>query len=247
MYIDLHANKQYYDNFPESDSIMEDKVKLWWKSAIDFVFQNIDLNNKDILEIGAGKGALEQRLPFEPQKIVFTEISLARVRDNRYKYYFPNKNFAVLNDANHICFKGKTFDIIILINVMMMVKYKEKTIKEYIKLLKNKGYVIIVEVLTDNIFYQINRRLSSKYKKLRVQNINYKEVEDICFKNNMLKKKYWYFFSILLLPFFKKRHDNFLIQKAHKFVGKVDSFLLNRFPQLTKQAVLCSVVLKKNK
>jgi ubiquinone/menaquinone biosynthesis C-methylase UbiE len=226
---------------------MEDKVKLWWKSSTDFIFQHIDLNNKNILEIGAGKGALEQQLPFEPQKIVFTEISLARVLDNRYKYYFPKNIFAVLNDANHACFKHKTFDIIILINVMMMVKNKEKTIKEYIKLLKNNGHVIIVEVLTDNIFYQINRKLSSKYKKLKIQNLNYKEIENICKKNNMLKKRYWYFFSILLLPFFKKGHDNFLLQKAHKFVEKIDSFLLNRFPQLTKQAVLCSVVLKKNK
>jgi len=116
MHIDLHVNKQYYDNFSESDSIMEDKVKLWWKSSIDFIFQNIDLNNKDILEIGAGKGALDQRLPFEPQKIVFTEISLARVLDNRYKYYFPNKSFVVLNDANHVCFKHKTFDIITVVS-----------------------------------------------------------------------------------------------------------------------------------
>jgi len=129
MHIDLHVNKQYYDNLSESDSVIEDKVKLWWKSSIDFILQNIDLNSKDILGIGAGKGALEQRLPFEHQKIVFTKISLAKFLCNRYKYYFSHKFFAVLNDANHVCFKHKTFDIIILINVMMMVKDKEKQFK----------------------------------------------------------------------------------------------------------------------
>jgi len=127
---------------------------------------------------------------------------------------------------------------------MMMVKDKEKIIEEYLKLLKNNGYVIIVEFLTNNLFYQINRKLSSKYKKLKIKNISYKEFENIFKKNTVGKKRYWYFFSILLLPFFKKSHNNLLIQKLHKFVEAIDSSLLNRFPSLTKYAVLCSMVLK---
>ena len=71
------------------------------------------------------------------------------------------------------------------------------------------------------------------------------ELKNICKRNDVVKKKCWYFFSILLLPFFAEGHSNFLMKKVHNLIEKLDSLLLDRLPRLRKNAVLCSVVLKK--
>jgi len=78
----------------------------------------------------------------------------------------------------------------------------------------------------DNIFYQINRRLSSTYKKLRVQNINYNEIENICEENNMLKKRYWYFFSIFVYPAGKPMIPHLL--RCQEFAVNCYGFTLER-------------------
>jgi len=242
--MDLKANQQYYDNFPEHISIREDRIKLWWREAIRFTFQDIVLNDKAILEIGAGKGFLERLYPFTPKLLIYTEISFKRFRMNRYKRLFPDRSIGVFNDANVPCFKKELFDYIIFVNCLMFIKNKVELIEQYKLFLKEEGYILIIEPLDGNPFYRIRKKFSPEYDKVRTENMTYDDIEAICRNSIIVKKGYFYFLSILTASLLLKFPDNPLIEKFHRFWENIDKCLL-KIHKMQRRAVLAGVVVKK--
>ena len=169
MTIDPNKNRKYYDHFSGSDWKREDDAKVFWKQAIDFTFEGIGLNDKVVLEIGAGKGFLSKWFPaVKPKKIVYAEMSTNRIQACSYRYDLETESLGVINDGNQHCFKRDTFDIILLINVMMMINDKVEMVKRYQTLLKKRGVIAVIEVLDGNWFYRMNKIVDAKYKQLKI-------------------------------------------------------------------------------
>lgn len=242
--MDLKINQRYYDNFSEHISIREDRIKLWWKEAIRFTFQDIVLSEKVILEIGAGKGFLEVLYPFTPERLMYTEISFNRFRMNKYKRLFPDRSVGVFNDANFPCFQPERFDYIIFINCLMFIENKVELIEQYKLFLKKNGSIIIMEPLDGNPFYKIRKKFSPEYDKVRMKNITYNDIERICRKSITVKKRYFFFLSILTASLRLKFPDNMLIKTFHHCWETIDKYIL-KVRKMQQGAVLACVVIKR--
>jgi SAM-dependent methyltransferase len=244
MALDFKINKLFFDNYPENISIREDRVKIWWKEAINYTFKDITLNQKVILEVGAGKGILASFYPFEPAMLIYTDISFKRFKMNRYKKLFSDNSFGISNDINFPCFKEDTFDIIVIMNCIPFVENKVECVEYYKTLLRKDGCIVIIELMQDNPFYKIRKKISSEYKKISIKSITYKEVEKICRNSITIKKKYFYFLSILTASLLLKFPENVIVKKIHRFGEAIDKYLL-KVEKMQRWAVLACVVIKK--
>ena len=121
---------------PDSEYTIE---KRW-----NFINQNLKLgiNNKmRILDAGCGYGIYVQKCSAYASEVIgidiFKEhlnIAKARKKDNTY---------FILNTAEHLAFKDDSFDAIICIETLEHIPSDEKAVKEFSRILKTGGILII--------------------------------------------------------------------------------------------------------
>jgi len=130
---------------------MNNAVRRWLQRNVELkVFQrflkkqNIDLNNKAILDAGCGSGYSTEIISkiFNPSKIIAfdlmpEQIKLAQKRRTDAVFY--------TGDINKIKFPDNTFDAVFIFGVIHHVCSWKKALKEISRVLKNRGSLLIEE------------------------------------------------------------------------------------------------------
>ena len=130
---------------------MNNAVRRWLQRNVELkVFQrflkkqNIDLNNKAILDAGCGSGYSTEIISkiFNPSKIIAfdlmpEQIKLAQKRRTDAVFY--------TGDINKIKFPDDTFDAVFIFGVIHHVCSWKKALKEISRVLKNRGALLIEE------------------------------------------------------------------------------------------------------
>lgn len=152
----MHKTKQeiksiYYSFAPDVDTkAVDSKLRIqreWHKEKLINIFQNLDLNNKKILDIGCGSGGLTFKLfkslrnsevigvDFNEKAIKSANIRLKREKLKKLKF--------MSGDAENIVFNDNEFDIVIALDMLDHLFDPEKCLINIRKILKKNGYAII--------------------------------------------------------------------------------------------------------
>lgn len=101
------------------------------------------LKNQNVLDLGCGYGALSKTLGDFKAKVTSAEVNEKSIGFAK-KFLSSNKNIKVIKIAEEkLPFKDNEFDVVILFDVIEHVKNPEYTIQESIRVLKNKGLLIV--------------------------------------------------------------------------------------------------------
>ena len=115
---------------------------------------NFNLQDKDILEIGAGISLFAEKLS-EKNHLVLTDINETLLKQN-----LQNCDLVVA-DAENLPFPDKSFDFICLVGVLHHLPHQAKGIKELKRVLKENGKIFISEPTrwSVNLIYYLGRKL----------------------------------------------------------------------------------------
>ena len=161
-------------NLLDKDFIMKREASLYLK-----LLENIDTNNKNILDVGCGRGggvALYKKY-FNFKNVYGCDITDVNIDYAKSKH--KDINFKVAN-AENLTYDKNTFDIITNVESMSLYIDQSKFLKNVIKLLKSDGLFICTDCSyrTLETFYK-NKHL---FKSIEVKDIT-DNVATACLKN----------------------------------------------------------------
>jgi ubiquinone/menaquinone biosynthesis C-methylase UbiE len=161
-------------NLLDKDFIMKREASLYLK-----LLENIDTNNKNILDVGCGRGggvALYKKY-FNFKNVYGCDITDVNIDYAKLKH--KDINFKVAN-AENLTYDKNTFDIITNVESMSLYIDQSKFLKNVIKLLKPDGLFICTDCSyrTLETFYK-NKHL---FKSIEVKDIT-DNVATACLKN----------------------------------------------------------------
>jgi len=115
-----------------------------------------------VLDFGCGSGAVLPLLTGLANRVVGVDINLTPYRALSHHFSFPN-GAEVYETKDHPLsrFSDKTFDVIISLDVLEHVDNLQDVCAELCRITKPGG-MIIVSGPTENLFYQIGRRIAGK-------------------------------------------------------------------------------------
>lgn len=190
-------------NLLDKDFIMKREASLYLK-----LLENIDTNNKNILDVGCGRGG---GVALYKKYFNFKDVSGCDITDANIDYAkskHKNINFKVAN-AENLTYDKHSFDIITNVESMSLYINQTKFLKNIVKLLKPNGLFICTDCSYRSLetFYK-NQHL---FKSVEVKDIT-ANVATACLKNieeyskwqdskaktftlGMLKEKYENYYS----------------------------------------------------
>lgn len=115
--------------------------KDWWwfvgrHDLISKIFSTLRLENNRVLEIGCSSG--------ENSKIFNGSINYYGIDISLNAIKRGNSNNLILSDANHIPFFDKTFDVVLLLDVLEHIEDDVSTIREAHRILKDGGFMLVL-------------------------------------------------------------------------------------------------------
>jgi len=115
---------------------------------------SFDLQDKDILEIGAGISLFADKL-VEKNRVVLTDINITLLNQ------CSDSCDLVVTDAEKLPFADKSFDFVYLVGVLHHLPDQTKGLKEIKRVLKEEGKVFISEPTkwSVNLIYYLGRKL----------------------------------------------------------------------------------------
>lgn len=132
--------KTYYETDTEYFDILDDN---FYKNMDEYtqLLQPEYFKNKKVLDAGCGSGAFTHWLSENyGSKVTGVDLAPYAIKEAKKKY----KGRFLVADIAAIPIKARTFDTILLYDVLEHVVYPEKVFKELHRLLKKGGTIIIV-------------------------------------------------------------------------------------------------------
>ena len=240
---------EYYDKYwldVNKDKQEKSDLRDYEEEAREYVFDFlkkhfISLRNKNVLEIGPGRGYDVLEFAKNNAKVIAIDISKNSLNSTNelLKTNKLSKNVRLIEmDANNLKFKKNQFDIIFILSTLMHLNHS-KVIKKCIEILKNNGVLVSIEPINENILIKIYRKIFSDFEKLNPNYLKYKDLISISKFFNKSYIKVFYLFSFLSLIF---RENKFLYKISSKFLKILEKSLLKIFPSLEKKCWLSASI-----
>ena len=122
-------------------------------------------NLGEALEIGCGTGLYTETLKNNAKYVTATDFSKEMVDSaKKLRGNFKNVKYEMADSMN-LKFKGKSFDTVVMANLLHIVKDPEKVIKESNRVLKNKGKIIITHFAIDELSFINKIKMSLRFLK----------------------------------------------------------------------------------
>ncbi len=126
--------------------------RLWQREPlIRKLLSCINLNDKTVLDIGAGGGLTSRKLILKyadsSTLYVAVDISFAALRNNRALNLHTNSTYIVCSDDYALPFKKETIDVICYFGVLHHTRNKANNIQKDRKLLNCTGYMMLAEAV----------------------------------------------------------------------------------------------------
>jgi SAM-dependent methyltransferase len=184
-------------NYPGLELENFDKAVIWRKYIYFFIKKYI--NNKDILEVGAGIGSFTRNYEKNAKDVTLTEL------DNSYfnllSKQFSNKKIKVVKSLiNEI---NGSFDTILYLNVLEHIEKDVQEINSALEKVKSNGYLIILVPAHNKLYSKFDEAVGhfkryemNFFDKLEPKNA---KIENLCYLDSI-----GYFLYFLNKIFFKE-------------------------------------------
>jgi len=205
--------------------------------AIAFI-DKIPGENTLLLDAGCGRGGNTEKLRQLGFKTTGIDISAEDIEIAKSK--FPENNFFQHDLNDRLPFEDGTFDVIFSNSVLQYIQW-QKVIKEYKRILKPDGQIMLLENLQGNPLAKVYRtimKLTKSYKQYYVplKHVSYKEL--VLFDENFDKVdfKFCVLFSTAsnVIPDTNKFYMRAIRKKLKYVLVKMENGLLKSFPSLYK-------------
>lgn len=163
--------------YDDDDIVLLDKYDKNNKYALQLyhhIICNIDTKDKDILEVGCGRGGGASYIArcLGPKHVTGIDITKRSIKFDKNKYKdIENLRFKV-GDAHNIPFADNTFDIIINVETSHHYKNFTKFLSETKRVLRPKGYLLITD-------YRISQNVSQFKSDITKSSMNIIDEQDI--------------------------------------------------------------------
>ncbi len=218
-------------------------------ASFRFLFDFFEKEGKEktVLDYGCGNGVHTVWLAKKCKKVIgidLSKTSLEIAKRRIKREHLENKAEFILMDCENMKFPDNYFDIIFDGGTFSSLDI-DKALVEIWRVLKPGGYLVGIETLGHNPFFNLKRKINKIFGKRTEW-----AVEHI-FKMSDLEKTEQYFerveclffhlISCLVFPFLKMPFG----KKLLKIFEKIDSFLVKKFPFLKKYSFKIVFVFKK--
>jgi len=149
------------------DSLYAEERHSWtynWFSEVDgpLILSALTRKSLDVLDVGCGSGRLmevfcHQKAP--PKLLVGVEISRAGIASAHRRLNLPFTHF-LRCDAEHLPFRGRSFDIVVCVGVLPHVVHPKILLKEVLFVARNMGKVIVTTANSVGAGFMLGRVLS---------------------------------------------------------------------------------------
>ena len=134
------------------------KIYRSWKEIqerkYEQILENVDLRNKKILDIGSGNFYLEK---FLSKKGIEADVTSLDIETTDSEFPF------VLADGNRIPFKDSTFDIVVSIDTMHLIKSND-----FRRVLKSNGFAMLSIFFNRENYDEKKNMLKAKIKDFEI-------------------------------------------------------------------------------
>jgi len=148
---------EQFDDLNSYQELMSRPYFQYLKSKICQHILALDLKNKDILEVGAGRSIFA---------VIFDNSNQVTLSDINEKLLSQNENkfLSVVADAENLPFKDNSFDFVYAIGLIHHLPNQAKGLQELKRITKSDGRIFISEPTkwSLNLIYYLGRRLLLK-------------------------------------------------------------------------------------
>lgn len=231
-------NEKEYHNNRYSKEVRQKAQKFYSiekesRNYFNYQIQS-DVKNKKILELGCGKNSHAFNIAKKGGKVYGIDISEVAIEYSKNKIkelnLGNNASFAVMN-AEELDFDNDLFDKIIGSSILHHLNL-EKAIPELSRVLKNNGIAVFIEPLGHNLFINLYRKITPKYRTEDEHPFLIKDFELLSKNFNKIEINYFHLTTLFAVPFRKFP----LFKSILKIFQNFDKFLFKFLPFLRKQA-----------
>jgi ubiquinone/menaquinone biosynthesis C-methylase UbiE len=229
-------NYGYASARPGSDTLSlekRDETNRYFIQLYNHVVQEVPLKDRDVLEIGSGRGGGADFVSryLKPRSMIGVDLSRKAV-DFCNKTYTPPVLSFVNGDAEVLPFKQSSFDIVMNIESSHCYNSMENFLNEVRRVLKPNGYFLFADLRDDDQIEQLMLELkASQLKLVHHEDITKNIIHALHLDSQNRMKK------------FKKFVPSFLLDSFQEFAGTKESRIYQRF--LTKKTLYYSFVMQK--
>ena len=165
---ELHESFDNIANiYDETRAIPDTILKEFYEKLIK---KGINFNNSIILDGGIGTGrTILPLLVYDIDLLGLDKsIEMLNILKNKYSVSENKKKITlIVGDISYIPFKESSFDIVILIQLLHLVKNRKEVINEVMRVLKPNGFLVIGGLTSPALASKVYKKyisLSSKYR-----------------------------------------------------------------------------------
>ena len=157
----------------------EDQKDRYSAQLYHFVATGIDIKGKNVLEVGCGRGGGLSYVHryLSPNKVTGIDLNAKAIEFCEKNYVGDNIDF-VQGNAQKLCFKDHSFDVVINVESSHRYPQMDEFIKEVYRVLKPGGHLLFTDF-----------RLSNELDKLNTQfqNHNFTKIKDEIITPNVIE------------------------------------------------------------
>lgn len=176
----LNYGYEYLDSNKEPLQLNEiDEKERYCLQLYHTTVADVDLKNKNILEVGCGRGGGASYITryLKPKSYIGLDMSKEVIKFNNKYHKMPGLSFEVGN-AQELPFEDQSFDAIVNVESSRSYNDIDAFISEVYRVLRPKGYLLFADIRTE----EENEMLRERFKK-----VGLKVVKEINIIQNVVK------------------------------------------------------------
>jgi ubiquinone/menaquinone biosynthesis C-methylase UbiE len=171
----------------DSERYLESCQTEFWqgvfRAELDYLVQRL-WGSKDILSVGCGPTIIESALSKRGFNVTGLDVSREALG------CAPDRNRAVVAQAEDMPFQGSSFDAVIFIASLQFIEDYKKAIENTARVLRPEGKLIVMLLNPESVFFRGRiRNISSYVRKIRHKDIN--EIEGMVAEKFQVQTEYF--------------------------------------------------------
>jgi len=176
----LNYGYEYLDSKNESPKLEEDDEReRYCLQLYHSTVEDVELGNKDVLEVGCGRGGGASYITryFKPKSYTGLDLSKAVIKFNKKFHKIPELSFVVGN-AQKLPFEDQLYDAIVNIESSRSYNDMDAFISEVHRVLRPNGHLLFADIRTE---------VGNEQLRERFQSVGLKVIKEVNIIQNVVK------------------------------------------------------------